>query len=963
MQTAMDTDVKSNFYPPLFFRRMVCALLLCLLSAAAHAQNDPGQSPRQRILIDQGWRFMRYPGQDSLGQDQEPDSLYYDKRPQVTDHNDQKVADTRADITGKTGGVGGVKSWILPTANKFIKDTADWYPHPVGKSPGQDFAFVQADFNDGHWQKVNLPHDWAIDKEFYKGDPVPVGGGMGRLPVQGVAWYRKKLNIPAADKGKRIFLDMDGAMSYAEVWLNGHLVGGWPYGYSSFRLDLTAFVHPGGMNQLAIRLDNPASSSRWYPGAGIYRNVWLVKVNPVHIDQYGTYVTTQEVSANKALVRLEVKLNNQSGNTADLRVVSSVYALDEKGNVTGEPLAGFTPVELRLAKGKAATALATAQLNNPRLWQPVGFTKDINRYQASRYEIRSLVYNQKGQLLDEYQTKFGIRDIQYDANRGLIVNGHKVRIQGVNQHHDLGALGAAFNRSAALRQLEILKEMGCNAIRFSHNPPDPQLLDLTDSMGLLVIDEINDCWQKGKNPLDFHLIFDDWYEALLRSFVRRDRNHPSIMQWSFGNEVGEQYTDSAGAALAKRLHDIVHEEDPTRPASASMNYARPLMPFGRVMDVLNLNYQGEGIRDAPAYAGLQGIHTSPLYDSFHHQFADKMIISSESASTLSTRGTYVFPVTKYNSAPASDTSGGDPRNLWVSDYGLYTAAFGASPDKVFAAQDQHPFVAGEFVWSGFDYLGEPTPYYAAKGSYSGIIDLAGFKKDRYYLYQARWRPDYPMAHILPSWTLPGREGIVTPVHVFSSGDEAELFINGISQGKRYKTPYTYRFRWDSAVYEPGNIKVVTYKNGKLWATESLNTAGAPAAIRLTANTDTIHLAERSLAFIKAEVIDDKGNLVPDAQNSIHFTIRAVEADTDANARQVKIWATDNGDPADLHCFASDNRKAFSGKALCIVGPSSTNKENKLANDRDSYKVERAIIYIDAECEGLKSARLPIYINQ
>ena len=954
-QSTMPTLKKTRLFFPAGTLAAGVLMLVVLLSSVTgivHAQ----RAVRERILIDQGWRFMRYANQDSLGQDSEPDTLYYDSRPGLTasDRNDHKVADTRADITGQASRSGGIKAWILPTANKFIKDTSSWHYAPVGSpSPGAHFPFVQAGFDDDHWQTVDLPHDWAIDQDFYKGENVPVGGGMGRLPIQGVAWYRKKLAIGSADKGKQIFLDIDGAMSYACVWLNGHLVGGWPYGYSSFRLNLTPFVRPGGVNQLAIRLDNPTNSSRWYPGAGIYRDVWLVKVQPVHIDQYGTYVTTPAVTENQATVDLEVSVNNQLGKSADIKVTSAVYALDAEGHITGHAVAVFTDVSLKVAKDKVGTVRGSLVLNHPRRWQPISSAKDITHYQTNRYGILTRLYDATGKLLDTYLTPFGIRKIEYDADKGLIVNGQKVRIQGVNQHHDLGALGAAFNRSAAIRQLDILRDMGCNAIRFSHNPPDPQLLDLTDAMGFLVIDEINDCWQKGKTPLDFHLIFDDWYEADLRSFVRRDRNHPSIIQWSFGNEVGEQYTDRQGAELAKKLHDIVHQEDPTRPASASMNYAKPLMPFGRVMDVLNLNYQGEGIRDAPAYAGLQGIHTAPLYDSFHHQFPDKMIISSESASTLSTRGTYIFPVTKYNSAPASDTEGGDARHLWVSDYGLYTAAFGASPDKVFAAQDQHPFVAGEFVWSGFDYLGEPTPYYAARSSYSGMIDLAGFKKDRYYLYQARWRPDYPMAHILPSWTLPGRVGLVTPVHVYSSGDEAELFINGKSQGKRYKAPYTYRFRWDSTVYEPGTIKVVAYKNGKPWASETLHTAGRPAGIRLSAVQDTIQVAGKTLCFIKAEVVDENGVLVPNANNSITFSIAP---DSDA-ASLARIWATDNGDPADLVSFAATTRNAFSGKALCIVGAAADSGKHMKTGPNTPVHT----LFIKAGAPGLSSARLKIFL--
>ena len=513
-----------------------------------------------------------------------------------------------------------------------------------------------------------------------------------------------------------------------------------------------------------------------------------------------------------------------------------------------------------------------------------------------------------GNMIDEYETRFGIRSLVFDPLKGLLVNSEPVRFQGVNQHHDLGALGAAFNTRAAERQLEILRELGCNAIRMAHNPPAPELLELTDRMGFLVIDEIFDSWERKKTPHDFHLIFPDWYEPDTRSFIRRDRNHPSVIAWSFGNEVGEQYTADTGAAVAKKLYDIVKEEDPTRPATASMNYAKPNMPFPAVMDILSLNYQGEGIRDAPAYAHLRGIRTAPLYPAFQKQFPGKLIVSSETSSALSTRGTYVFPVTDGISAPASDSTGGDPVNKYVSAYELYTAQFGASADKVFASQDKHPYVAGEFVWSGFDYLGEPTPYYTARSSYSGIIDLAGFRKDRFYLYQARWRPQLKMAHILPHWTWPDRLGKITPVHVFTSGDEAELFLNNKSLGRKKKAQYEYRLRWDSVLYEPGELKVITYKNGKLWATDRVTTAGQPARLALKADRSLITADGKDLSFITLQVLDGKGEIVPQANNLILFEISGPG----------EIVATDNGDPTDLSSFASKERKAFSGLALVVV---------------------------------------------
>lgn len=899
-----------------FNKLSTIVLILVLMTNATQLHAQQTQN-RQRVSINEGWRFMRY--------DNEPDKLIYDVRPAVTNRNDNMVADTRATESGVAASSEYVlKNWILPTANEFIKDTKNHYLRPKG-SPGNDFPFVQNGFDDKTWELLSIPHDWAIKGPFYKEADAIVGGGMGRLPVQGVAWYRKKINISPTDAGKSIYLDIDGAMSYAMVWLNGNLVGGWPYGYNSFRLDLTPFIKISGDNQLAIRLDNPANSSRWYPGGGIYRNVWLTKVNPVHVAHWGSFVRTENVSTSSATVNLAVQIENKSTTQQNIQVVTDIYALNDKFEISGNKIASFPNITTNTQAGGISKTDNSITIKNPLLWGPAPLQKQ------NLYVAVTKLYA-KGQQIDEYKTQFGIRSLVFDPIKGLMVNGKPVHIQGVNQHHDLGALGAAFNTRAAERQLEILREMGCNAIRLAHNPPAPELLDLTDRMGFLVIDEIFDCWKKGKTPLDFHLIFADWHEPDIRSFIRRDRNHPSIIEWSFGNEVGEQYSGAEGAAMAKQLYNIVHEEDSTRPATASMNYAKPDMPFPVTMDVLSLNYQGEGIRDAPAYLQLKGIRTSPLYPAFQNKFPSKMIQSSETASTLSTRGTYLFPVTEGVSAPISDSTGGDPKNRYVSSYDLYTAAFGASPDKVFAAQDHNPYVAGEFVWTGWDYIGEPTPYYSARSSYSGIIDLAGFKKDRFYLYQSRWRPDFPVAHILPHWTWPERAGKITPVHVYSSGDEAELFLNGKSMGRKMKAPYEYRFRWDSVKCEPGELKVITYKNGKQWATDAVRTAGNAAKLQLVADRSSITANGKDLSFITLKILDDKGNIVPETKNLITFEVSGPG----------EIVATDNGDPADLMSFKSKQRTALSGLALVIVRP-------KLGLS--------GIIHVQAVADGLISAEI------
>ena len=892
-------------------------LLVVVINLLTHEAG--AQRGRNKVLLNDNWRFYKGDPADAKG-------LSYDVRPQVTDRNDNVIADTRPTegITVASSDT-VLKKWILPSANNFIKDPSKHHQRPT-KNAVSNVSFIQNNFNDAAWEKINLPHDWAINGPFYEGNNVPVGGGMGRLPIQGVGWYRKKINITAADKGKSIYLDIDGAMSYATVWLNGNLVGGWPYGYNSFQLELTPYVNFGGDNQLAIRLDNPPNSSRWYPGAGIYRNVWLTKVNPVHVAQWGTFIISKNVSASSATVDLVVALENKSNTDQKIKLVTEVYTLNEKLART-QKITSVPATVVNLAAGEKRNTKNSVVIKNPRLWGPPPSQKPNLYVAVTRLSIN-------GKVIDEYETRFGIRSLKFDPVKGLLVNGKPVRFQGVNQHHDLGALGAAFNIRAAERQLEILREMGCNSIRMAHNPPAAELLDLTDRMGFLVIDEIFDSWERRKTPLDFHLIFPDWYEADTRSFIRRDRNHPSVIAWSFGNEVGEQYTAEAGAALAKKLYDIVKEEDTTRPATASMNYAKPDMPFPQVMDILSLNYQGEGIRDAPAYSHLRGIRTSPLYPAFKEKFPDKLIVSSETASALSTRGTYVFPVHPGISAPVSDTTGGDPKNKFVSAYELYTAQFGASPDKVFASQDKHPFVAGEFVWSGWDYLGEPTPYYTARSSYSGIIDLAGFKKDRFYLYQARWRPNLPIAHILPHWNWPDRVGQITPVHVFTSGDEAELFLNGRSMGRKKKGQDEYRLRWDDVTYEPGQLKVVAYKNGKRWAEETVRTSDGPSRLKITADRIIIKADGSDLSFVAVSITDKNGMVVPDANNKVTFSIEGPGA----------IVATDNGDPANLVSFASKERAAYSGLVLAIVR---------------SQKGKPGTIKINASSAGLKMATVSV----
>ncbi|KAJ0116362.1 hypothetical protein J7T55_007342 [Diaporthe amygdali] len=805
---------------------------------------------RERININHDWKFSRFASN--------PDSLSYDPT---------------------------LKPWILPSANNFIVNGTK-YERPSGTPPGSNVEYVQANFDDSSWDSVTLPHDWAIKGPFGAPD---ISGGMGRLPTNGIGWYRRNITIAESDVGKSIFLDVDGAQSHASVWLNGVIVGGWPYGYSSFRLDLSPYAQVGDENLLAVRLENAVDSSRWYPGAGIYRNIWLVKVNPVHVDQYGTQITTPSVSAEEATIHLGVDVANEGNSSQELVVRTDIYPAE-----SGEIVAKFPETTIQVAAGTKQSVENSVTVSNPLLWGPPP-AQTPNLYRA----VTTLSVG-NGSVIDQYETQFGIRSVNFDATNGLIVNGQAVRIRGTNNHHDLGSLGAAFNERAAERQLQILQELGCNTLRMSHNPPAPEFLDLADRLGFLVMDETFDAWNVAKVPNDYHLLFPDWHEPDTRSLVRRDLNHPSVILWSIGNEIPEQRT-ADGAETARVLREIVHSEDPSRPVTMSFDQAQPGDTVADLMDVISLNYQGEG----------RGTSWASVFPGFHDTYPDKLIWTSESSAAVSTRGTYIFPVVGNKSQIVSDGQGGNSTSLQISSYELYAPVWATGPDKVFTQQDTYPYVAGEFVWSGFDYLGEPTPYDSfplARSSYFGIIDVAGFKKDRFYLYQSRWRPDLRSAHILPHWSWSDRVGEITPVHVFSSADEAELFVNGKSAGRLIKEPLTYRFRWDNVTYSPGDLRVVTYKNGDVWAEATKRTVGPAEGLNATADRTTITADGYDLSYITVAVTDGLGDIVPYASDSITFSISGPG----------EIVSTDNGSPSDQTPFPSLTRKAFSGLALAVV---------------------------------------------
>ncbi|CEL11910.1 hypothetical protein ASPCAL15004 [Aspergillus calidoustus] len=869
---------------------------------AAGVTNTYDGSSDTRVRLHDNWKFWR--------SEKIPDKIVYERRSDADDD-----------------GLSIVKDWILPTANEFIINRDDHHEWP-SEQPDIDIDYVKKAYDDTDWANVTVPHDWAIELGFLDDDDI-IPRSMGQLPVHGVGYYRRTLQVTAEDLGKKtIFLEFDGAMSYPMIWVNEQLVGGWAFGYTSFRLDITKYLNTGD-NYLAVRVENPrGASERWYTGAGLYRNAWLTKVDKTHVKRWGTVVTTKEVSKRTATVDLSVQVDNQKDDSVDVTVATHVYELESETGQQGRRVASFPRQTITIGSSETAQVNGSVRIRNPRLWGPPPS-------QSPRMYLAVTQIWQGKSLLDSYETRFGVRSLTYDPNNGLLVNNQPIRIQGVNQHHDLGALGAAFNKRAATRQLEMLQELGANAIRMAHNPPAPELLDLCDQMGFLVINEIFDCWKEGKRDFDYHLLFNDWHEPDLRALIRRDRNHPSVFAWSYGNEVIEQTDDDAGSDISYALRAIVHQEDTTRPGTFSMDKAAPASELASTADMISLNYQGEGMRYGPAYTHLtSGTRKTPQYGPFHQAYPDKLILGSEVASSLSLRGSFVFPVTPYNSAPVNNTSGGDAQTSAVSAYELYTAEAGSSADRVFLTQDQNKFVAGGFVWTGWDYIGEPYWCRSCRSGYWGIIDLAGFKKERFWLYQARWRPDLPMAHIVPHWNWPDRRGKVTPVHVFTSGDEAELFINGDSQGRLKRQEFEYRFRWDNVTYEPGEVRVMTYKEGKQWAEDTVRTTSNATSLRLSADRSRILSDGEDLSFLSVEIVDSSGQRVPNADNKIKFSISGPG----------KLLATDNGFPADYTSFKSPERKAFNGLCLGIISslPSNVGK-----------------ITVKVESDGLGSAEIQL----
>lgn len=736
-----------------------------------------------------------------------------------------------------------------------------------------------------NWETVSVPHDWAISGEFEEeidaqmvtiledGEEKPAKrtGRTGALPHIGIGWYYKILDIPANWKHKRVFIEFDGAMSHARVFINGNYTGQWPYGYSSFGFDITDQIKPGEVNELVVRLENKPYASRWYPGAGLYRNVRLLATNPIHIPQWGTYITTPAFESGNGEVQITTSIVNTTTEDTQLELITEIY--DHNHNLVARTESAIQ-VKDTLVQKQSLT------VQTPQLWSPESpvLYKAVSKIQKNN------------QLVDQYESVFGFRYFEFTSDAGFFLNGKNRKLKGVCLHHDLGPLGAAVNKSAIRRQLTILQEMGCNAIRTSHNPPAPELLDLADEMGFLVIDEAFDEWEVEKIENGYHLLWDDWAEKDLAAMIHRDRNHPSVIMWSLGNELREQF-EPDGAINCRFLNDICHREDPTRPTTAGFSRWKESIENGMaaVVDVQGWNYK-------PQY-----------YFTTHQQHPEWKMYGSETASTVSSRGEYFFP-----DEPCIHCTH-EPYHC--SSYDMEYPVWATSPDREFAAQDSFAFMAGEFVWTGFDYLGEPTPYnkqWPARSSYFGIVDLCGIPKDRYYLYQSQWSGK-EVLHLLPHWNWEGKETI--PVHCYTSFDKAELFLNGKSMGMAEKNPSklyrTYRLVWDEIPYEPGELKVVALdENNNPLKEAVIKTAAEPSKIILTPDRKTISLSENELAFVSVSVVDSEGTLCPRTSNKISFKTEG--------AGHVK--AVGSGDPTSLEPFVKPVRKVFNGKCMVYLQP-------------------------------------------
>ncbi|HOK25204.1 MAG TPA: glycoside hydrolase family 2 TIM barrel-domain containing protein [Bacteroidales bacterium] len=767
---------------------------------------------------------------------------------------------------------------------RIIQELSEGWKFAKGENKGA----WQVNFDDSHWQNVVVPHDWAIEGPFNRdGDP-----NTGKLPWKDEGWYRIRLNIPSAWSGKQIYLLFDGVMAFPEVYINGELAGRWDYGYNSFYLNVTRLIKSGSENVVAVHADTRKHDSRWYPGAGIYRKVSLIAVNPIHVDIWGTYITTPVVKPNYADVLIATTVNNCGAGTEE--VVLRHVIKNQSGSVVAEKEAKGI-----IAPGKNRIIETTVTLTDPHRW-------DIN--DPHLYSVETKVINNDKEV-DNYVSTFGVRTIRFTADDGFYLNDRRVQLKGVCLHHDLGALGAAFNLRALERELEIMKEMGVNAIRSSHNVPAPELPWLCDRMGLLLFNEAFDKYD-AKADITDTTDFENFAHRNIRNFVVRDRNHPSVFIWSVGNEIGDvQRNVNNGFQRLHTMVNYVRKYDPTRPVTL-------------VCD----NEQSASLRHFDYY-DVHSWNYGRRYKLARQMEPNKAVIISESASTVSTRGFFELPL------PEKKTD--FTKSLQVSSYDLNAPEWAEIPDDDFMWQQEEPYVAGEFVWTGFDYLGEPTPYNsfftrilgltaadASRSSYFGIVDLAGIPKDRYWLYRSYWKTDANTVHIVPHWNWENMEGKNIPVFVYTNGDCAELFLNGKSLGKKCKNPKSensverFRLIWKDVIYEPGELRAVAYKEGVKIGEAVVKTAGKPYQLRLTPDRTVIKSDGKDLSFILVEALDRNGNPCPLANNNFEIKVKG----------SGKFIGVDNGNPQSLTSFHSTKYDLFYGKAMIIVGASKTKGE-------------------------------------
>lgn len=758
-------------------------------------------------------------------------------------------------------------------------------------------------YNDKTWRTLDLPHDWAVEGDFMA--TAPSGASGGALPG-GIGWYRKHFNVNKADKGKKLFIDFDGVYMNAKVWINGHELGQRPYGYSSFRYDLTPHLNYGGDNVVAVRVDNSDQpNSRWYSGCGIYRHVYLVNTDNIHVSHWGTWINAEVQASGAAVFKLDVELDNETGKSKKVTVVNTL--LDASGKAVGSSSSA-----VKLSAGASRKAVSQSMtLKNPQLWS-------VERPYI--YKVRTQV-KVGGKVVDEYYTNTGVRSFRFDAEKGFFLNGKNMKINGVCQHHDMGCLGAAVNEDALYRQLKMLRDMGANAVRCSHNPPAPELLNMCDTMGLIVMDESFDMWHRRKTKNDYARFFDKWAERDLTDLVRRDRNHPSILMWSIGNEVLEQWSSadadnltaeqanlilnaghdastlakdgeelSPNSILTRNLCNIIRRLDNTRPITAGCNEPNPgnhLFKSG-ALDIIGFNYHHEWVKDVPK------------------NFPGMPFIFSESVSALQTRDYYMMPSDSVRKAPQEWWMPYTDPSFQCSAYDNMHASWSSTHEQTWDVVKHNDFVGGQFIWTGWDYIGEPTPYgFPARSSYFGIIDLAGMPKDVYYMYQGEWT-DRQVCHLFPHWNwLDGQQ--IDLWCYYNNADEVELFINGKSQGVRTKGAHDYHVMW-RVTYEKGEAKVVARKNGKVVATDVRRTAGAPHHIRLTADKTSLAANGKSLSFVNVDIVDADGNVCPWAENQVFFELSGA----------ARLDGVDNGNPASMERFKDNRRKAFFGRCLAVV---------------------------------------------